>query len=151
LQDHSFKKGGAAMASGKEYEIFCESIIRKMFSNRHYRVSVQKRVAKTLKRVDISIAERKPGGRHYVFDCKDYRLACLGTMQLAQVEAYRRDTRASKAALLIPEYTEVPGNIAKKAAQMGIKIICVRRTKRTGIRGFVDELAQKKSISNFVG
>jgi hypothetical protein len=66
-----FEERGSNM-SWRDFERQCEDLVKGCFSDREYRV--QFNATKTYadgatKRMDIHVAERRQGGRHFVIDC----------------------------------------------------------------------------------
>ena len=57
--------------------------------------------------MDISVAERRQGGRHFVIDCKHFPIAELNENEIQTTLDYKRRSKASKAIILIEM---APGN-----------------------------------------
>jgi hypothetical protein len=64
----------------RQFELYCEDLMRSIFSDSEYRVSTQHNVTYSdgmNKRLDMHIAERRRGGRGFVIDFKHFKTASL--------------------------------------------------------------------------
>jgi len=139
------------MLTWKEYEILCISILEEMLDDSEYRVEYQKRVAGSRRRIDISVAERRQGGRNFVFDAKHFPIADLSKNEIDSTEAYRRDVRGSQAVILLPEYANVPQSVSNYAYECGVSIVVLWANPRSGIRGYLDKSRFKKDVKWLLG
>ena len=115
----------------KQFEKYCEDLIQRCFPDDKYRVECQKvgtyRDGVT-KRMDISIAERRPGGRHYVVDCKHFPTAILNENEIQTTLEYKRLSKAAKAIILISGQSNCPDSFKRSAERQGVPVIRVKVT-----------------------
>ena len=114
----------------KEFEDSCESLIEKAFPNRKFRIESQRRVYfsdGSLKIMDYHVAQRRPGGNHYVIDCKHYPKASLSRREVDATLEYKRRSRASKAIILISRESNIGGEFLRYAKEKGVLVKKVRQ------------------------
>ena len=113
------------------FEQDCPELIRQCLPNDEFRVAVQ-RVSTyadgVTKRMDIHVAERRPGGRHYVIDCKHWPVAFLNEAEIQTTIEYKIRSRASKAIILISQSSNCPDTFIKSAERQGVPVIRVRKS-----------------------
>lgn len=87
--------------SPKRFEKFCEKRIKRWF--RDFKLEFQLgRIYKGKKKImDIYIAEKKPGGKRYVIDCKHFRVRPLNEYEIGSTLEYKTYCKASVAIMLI--------------------------------------------------
>ena len=93
------------------FERDCAALIRRCFPNEKYRVAEQrarKYADGMTKIMDIHVAERRQGGRHYVIDCKHWPIGRLHEGEIQSTLDYKRRSGASKAIILISESSNCP-------------------------------------------
>lgn len=115
----------------KEFEDSCESLIKKAFPNRNYRTKKQRRATYSdgsLKIMDYHVAERRPGGNHYVIDCKHFPKAFLGRREVDDTLDYKRRSNASKAIILISRESNIDRGFFGYAENKGVLVKIVRRS-----------------------
>ena len=107
----------------KQFEKYCEDLIQRCFpDDKKYRVKCQKEVTYrdgVTKRMDISIAERRPGGRHYVVDCKHFPTAILNENEIQTTLEYKRLSKAAKAIILISGAVQLSGQFFEICREAG--------------------------------
>lgn len=116
----------------KQFEKYCEDLIQRCFpDDKKYRVKPQKEVTYrdgVTKRMDISIAERRPGGRHYVVDCKHFPTAILNENEIQTTLEYKKRSKAAKAIILISGQSNCPDRFLRSAKRQGVPVIRVNVT-----------------------
>ena len=116
-----FEERGSDM-SWREFERHCEDLVKGCFSKKEYRVqfNVPKKYADgTTKRMDIHVAERRRGGRHFVIDCKHFPKAHLNENEIQTTLDYKRKSKASKAIILVSEASNCPDSFKRSAKDQG--------------------------------
>lgn len=117
--------------SPKEFEQVCERLIARCFP--HHKVCPQKTVRYAdgvTKRIDIYIAERRPGGKRYIIECKHYPIAYLKKYGVETTAKTKKMSKASAAIMLISgssnrEYT----NFRSTATEEDVHVIQVHNTE----------------------
>ena len=115
----------------RQFEKYCEDLIRRCFPDDEYRVECQTErtyLDGVIKRMDISIAERRQGGRHYVVDCKHFPTAILNENEIQTTLNYKILSKASKAIILISGQSNCPDSFKRSAESQGVPVIRVKVT-----------------------
>ena len=129
----------------REFEVRCGELIRKCFPDDKYRVECQR----TMKydgrrmRMDIHIAERRRGGKHYVVDCKHFPIAILNEHEIQTTLEYKRYARAAKAIILVSASSNCPDEFVDSARNQGVlvkKVSTVNSNLITKIKDFFFKL-----------
>ena len=117
--------------SWRDFERRCEELVKSCFPDEKFRVACQvprTYADGTTKRMDISIAERRRGGKHYVVDCKHFRVAVLNENEIRTTLEYKRISNASKAIILVSASSNCPDNFVKSARRQGVLVVKVSTT-----------------------
>lgn len=111
----------------RDFEQQCEDLVGYCLHDKQYRIKNQRRqiYGGRTKIMDIYIAERKQGGRHYVIDCKHFTTRPLDMNEIQTTLEYKRLSRASKAIILISGKTNCPPRIKEFAKSQDVPIIRV--------------------------
>lgn len=115
----------------REFEKHCEELVKRCFPDDKYRICCgEKRIYAdgVAKIMDISIAERKQGGRHYVVDCKHFPIAVLNENEIQTTLEYKRRSRAAKAIILVSGESNCPDGFMRSAESQGVPVIRVEVT-----------------------
>ena len=132
--------------SWKEFELYCDDLLRKSLKLSKYRVKYQHRGEYNgrSKKMDFHIAQIRQGGKGFVVDCKHYPKAKLPRRQIDKTIEYQRDCRASAAIILLSSVSNCPKSVKDYAERMGVKIIVVDIEWRAKIPMFQRFLLRKK-------
>ena len=112
----------------REFEQRCEELARRCFPNQKYRVECnQPRTYAdgNTRRMDISVAERRQGGRHFVIDCKHFPIAELNENEIQTTLDYKQRSRASKAIILVSRSSNCPSRFMASARRQGVLVLTV--------------------------
>ena len=112
----------------REFEQRCEDLVNRTFPDKKYRVECnQPRTYADgrTKRMDISIAERRQGGCHFVIDCKHFPIAELNENEIQTTLDYKRRSRASKAIILVSKSSYCPSRFMASAKRQGVLVLTV--------------------------
>ena len=115
----------------KQFEEYCEDLIQRCFPNDKYRVECQRERTYSdgvTKRMDISIAEKRRGGKHYVVDCKHFPTAVLSENEIQTTVSYKKLSKASKAIILISEQSNCPDSFKRSAESQKVPVVRVKVT-----------------------
>ena len=100
--------------------------------------------------MDIHVAERRQGGRGFVFECKHYTTSNIQTKHVDQVLEYKCRCKATAAVLLISKITDKTGNLPDSvrdyAKYRGVLILIVEDQSR----GFLREWLARRQIRGVV-
>lgn len=121
----------SADMSWRDFERRCEKLVARCFSHDKYRVEAQRETTYSdgrTRRMDIHIAERRQGGKHYVVDCKHFPIATLNENEIQTTLAYKRDSRASKAIILVSASSNCPDRFVSSARRQGVLVHTVSTT-----------------------
>jgi hypothetical protein len=99
--------------------------------------------------MDISVAERKPGGRHYVIDCKHWPIAYLNEHEIETTLDYKRRSKASKEIILVSASSNCPDKFMDSAYRQGVPVIRVR-TVNTFLVKQIQEIFFKKEMRQHI-
>ena len=108
-----------------EFELRCLELVDRCFSEDEFRVEYQRRRAYSdgqTKIMDISVAEKRQGGRHYVIDCKHFPTAELTEHEIYTTLDYKRRSRASKAILMVSSDSNCPQRFLDAAEREGVLV-----------------------------
>ena len=112
----------------REFEQRCEDLTSRCFPNEKYRVEYnQPRTYADgmTKRMDISVAERRQGGKHFVIDCKHFPIAELNENEIRTTLDYKRRSRAAKAIILVSKSSNCPSRFMASARRQGVLVLTV--------------------------
>ena len=112
----------------REFEQRCEGLISRCFPNEKYRVQYNQ--PKTYadgktKKMDISVAERRQGGKHFVIDCKHFPIAELNENEIKTTLDYKQRSRASKAIILVSKSSNCPSRFMASARRQDVLVLTV--------------------------
>ncbi len=130
----------------REFEKLCEKLVTDTFHGDTWRVAIQP--VRTYadgqtKRMDIHIAERRQGGKHYVVDCKHFPKAALNEEEIRTTLDYKRRSRAARAFILVSSASNCPQSFLDSAERQGVRVEVVSTKKYPGLlkwmrNGFFD-------------
>lgn len=112
-----------------KFEKRCGKLFQSFFPNSQYRVAEQRHVAKTRKSMDIHIAERRQGGKGFVFDCKHYtgEKSKIQKKHVDQLLEYKKNCRASSAVMILSSSTaeanNLPASVERYAERSDVQIV----------------------------
>lgn len=112
----------------KKFEIDCFHLVETCFPDDTYRVEYQPTrlyADGQTKRMDISVAERRQGGNHYVIDCKHWPVAYLNENEIRTTLDYKTRSKASKAIILVSASSNCPEKFIQSASSQGVPVIRV--------------------------
>ena len=112
--------------SPREFEEYCENLIRESLDMNLYNLKYQRRkvypsIGLTI--MDFYISEKRQGGRSWVIECKHYQTAVLGQAQLRRAEEYRKRSKSSGAIMLISKGSNQTNIFQNQADELGIPVI----------------------------
>ena len=84
------------------------------------------------KRMDISVAERRQGGKHFVIDCKHFPIAELNEHEIKTTLDDKRRSRASKAIILVSKSSNCPSRFMASARRQGVLVLTLS-TSNSGL------------------
>lgn len=116
----------------RDFEKRCEELVRRAFSDKKYRIESQRRSTYCdgrERRMDISIAERRQGGCHFVVECKHLTIATLSRYHIQTTLDYRRRSRATKAIILVSKGSNCPDSTLSFAESQGIRVLEISTKK----------------------
>ena len=119
----------------REFEQRCEGLTSRCFPKKKYRVECnQPRTYADgmTKRMDISVAERRQGGKHFVIDCKHFPIAELNENEIQTTLDYKRRSRAAKAIILVSKSSNCPSRFMASARRQGVLVLTVS-TSNSGL------------------
>ena len=125
----------------REFEQRCEDLAHGCFPNEKYRVECnQPRTYADgeTKRMDISVAERRQGGRHFVIDCKHFPIAELNENEIQTTLDYKRRSKASKAIILMSKSSNCPSRFMASAKRQGVLVLTVSTSSSTLVNAIRD-------------
>ena len=117
----------------KKFEERCLKLVHHAIGGEKFKIKGQytRRYADgRTKRMDIYIAERRPGGRRYVLDCKHFPVATLNEREIQTTLEYKRRAKASKAFILISSVSNCPRSFLQSARKQGVVVVKVDTTWR---------------------
>ena len=139
------------------FEQDCAKLIRRFFPNEKYRIEGQRiRTYKdgVTKRMDIHVAERRQGGRHYVIDCKHWPRSHLNEREIQTTLDYKRRSRASRAIILISESSNCPDTFIVSAERQNVPVIRVKKAASdawfVSARQFTHDFFLKKEMQRHI-
>lgn len=106
-----FHTGPREEQDWRQFENRCLDLIKRSLPDSQFRLESSRQLKSSKKSMDIHCAERRPGGRGFVFECKHYTASKIQTRHVDQVLEYKRRCRATAAVLLISKTTEKAGNL----------------------------------------
>ena len=112
----------------REFEQRCEDLACRCFPNEKYRVECNRPRTYAdgqTRRMDISVAERRQGGRHFVIDCKHFPIAELNENEIQTTLDYKRRSKASKAIILVSKSSNCPSRFMASAKRQGVLVLTV--------------------------
>ena len=136
----------------REFEHHCVTLVNKCFPDDTYRVtdqSVKTYADGQTKRMDIRVAERRQGGRHYVIDCKHWPIANLNENEVDTTLDYQKRSKASKAIILVSASSNCPQRFLDYADRKGVPVIPVS-TVDTFLVRHVREFFFRKEIRQHI-
>ncbi len=125
-----------AALSWREFEVKVESAAGTL-NPRRWRVepqAVRAYADGAVKRLDISVAERRQGGRNFVIDAKHFRSSTLTKHEVDSTEDYRRRSRGSAALLVVSTVTVVPEPVIGYADRIGVELLAANRNLASNLR-----------------
>jgi hypothetical protein len=111
-----------------KHEKRVEKKVEEAFPDHRFRVAVQPTreygdgEERRTMRMDIEVAERRQGGRHYVFDAKDFN-GPLPASEIRTTEEYKTRSRASGSAVVTGTQTTIPPKTAEVAEEQHVAIV----------------------------
>ena len=114
--------------SWHEFEQRCLELVHRCFPDEDFRIAYQREQSYAdgqTKRMDISIAEKRQGGCHYVIDCKHFTKADLNQHEIDTTLDYKRRSRASKAILMVSNDSNCPQRFLDAAERQGVLVVTV--------------------------
>ena len=107
----------------REFEERCQDLIKGLFPPDKFVTEFQREKTYAdgeTKRMDIYIAEKRQGGRHYVVDCKHFPKATLNENEIQTTLEYKRKSKASRAVILISAQSNCPDSFISSAERQGV-------------------------------
>ena len=100
--------------------------------------------------MDIHIAERRRGGRHFVIDCKHFPKTNLNENEIRTTLEYKKRSKASKAIILVSKASRCPDKFLQSAKTQEVKVLKVSVVKSKLVNKIKDyffhEPALKKTL-----
>ena len=137
----------------KEFELFCLKLVKRCFPNDDYRVCYhphRKYKDGVTKIMDINIAERRQGGKHYVIDCKHFQVNDLNTYEVDSTLCYKRKSNASAAIMLISGVSNCPEKVLRYAERKKVYVIPVSRTNLELAGDILNALGVEKELHRII-
>lgn len=149
-----FHSGPREDKDWKKFQDRCEDLISRSLPDSAFRVVSSKRLKDSRKEMDIHVAERRQGGRGFVFECKHYPKTKIRNEHVDQVVKYKRKCRASAAVLLISKATEradkLPQSVRTYAESNAVLVLVVEDVSRGLLRDWLGRRMIDRDIRDVV-